>query len=126
MITIEQLKALNQLGNIAITEHARIRLYERNINVDDIINGIDTGEIIKQYEDDKPLPSCLILGFSVNSQYIHIVVSFDTDFIYLITQTSHIKNGICSLKNQYFSSQNSAQAAAEPHSNAFCMYFGSR
>ena len=42
------------------------------------------------------------------------------------TQTSHIKNGICSLKNQYFSSQNSAQAAAEPHSNAFCMYFGSR
>ena len=44
----------------------------------------------------------------------------------LITQTSHIKNGICSLKNQYFSSQNSAQAAAEPHSNAFCMYFGSR
>ena len=44
----------------------------------------------------------------------------------LHTQTSHIKNGICSLKNQYFSSQNSAQAAAEPHSNAFCMYFGSR
>ncbi|MCI9681827.1 MAG: hypothetical protein HFI26_10615, partial [Lachnospiraceae bacterium] len=33
-----------------------------------------------------------------------------------LTQTSHIKNGICSLKNQYFSSQNSAQAAAEPHS----------
>ena len=85
MITIEQLKALNQLGNIAITEHARIRLYERNINVDDIINGIDTGEIIKQYEDDKPLPSCLILGFSMKSQYIHIVVSCDTDFIYLIT-----------------------------------------
>ena len=45
---------------------------------------------------------------------------------YKFTQTSHIKNGICSLKNQYFSSQNSAQAAAEPHSNAFCMYFGSR
>ena len=45
-------------------------------------------------------------------------------FCYL-TQTSHIKNGICSLKNQYFSSQNSAQAAAELHSNAFCMYFGS-
>ena len=85
MITIEQLKALNQPGNIAITEHARIRLYERNINVDDIINGIDTGEIIKQYEDDKPLPSCLILGFSVKSQYIHIVVSFEPDFIYLIT-----------------------------------------
>ena len=50
MITIEQLKALNQLGNIAITEHARIRLYERNINVDDIINGIDTGDITKLFD----------------------------------------------------------------------------
>jgi hypothetical protein len=54
MITIEQLKALNKLESIAITEHARIRLYERNISIDDIVNGINTGEIIKQYPDDKP------------------------------------------------------------------------
>ncbi len=56
---------------------------------------------------------------------IHFQWKYGFYFIYF-TQTSHIKNGICSLKNQYFSSQNSAQAAAEPHSNAFCMYFGSR
>ena len=85
MITIEQLKALNKPESIAITEHARIRLHERNIIIDDIVNGINTGEIIKQYPDDKPLPSCLILGFSVRTQHIHIVVSCDTDFIYLIT-----------------------------------------
>ncbi|MCI8379594.1 MAG: DUF4258 domain-containing protein [Lachnospiraceae bacterium] len=85
MIAIEQLKALNRLENIAITEHARVRLYERNISIDDIVNGINTGEIIKQYRDDKPLPSCLILGFSLKSQYIHIVVSCDANFIYLIT-----------------------------------------
>ncbi len=85
MITIEQLKALNKPESIAITEHARIRLYERNISIDDIVNGINTGEIIKQYPDDKLLSSCLILGFSVKSEYIHIVVSCDTDFIYLIT-----------------------------------------
>lgn len=85
MITIEQLKALNKFKNIAVTEHARIRLYERNISIDDIVNGINTGEIIKQYEDDKPLPSCLVLGFSVKTEYIHIVVSCDTNFIYLIT-----------------------------------------
>lgn len=85
MITIEQLKALNKPKNIAITEHARIRLHERNISINDIVNGINTGEIIKQYEDDKPLPSCLVLGFSVRSEYIHIVASCNEDFIYLIT-----------------------------------------
>lgn len=75
---------MNKHENIAITEHARIRLYERNISVDDIITGINTGEVIKRYEDDKPLPSCLVLGFSVKSEYIHIVVSCDINFIYLI------------------------------------------
>lgn len=85
MITIEQLKALNKPENIAITEHARIRLHERNICIDDIISGINTGEMIKQYEDDKPLASCLIVGFSVTLRHIHIVVSCDMDFIYLIT-----------------------------------------
>ena len=85
MIKIEQLKVLNKPENIAITEHARIRLYERHISIDDIVKGISSGEIINQYEDDKPLPSCLILGFYVKTQYIHIVVSCDTDFIYLIT-----------------------------------------
>ncbi len=64
MVTIEQLKALNKPESIAITEHARIRLYERNISIDDIVNGINTGEIIKQYPDDKPLPSCLMLVLS--------------------------------------------------------------
>ncbi len=85
MITIEQLKVLNNPKNIAITEHARIRIFERSISIDDIVNGINTGEIIKQYPDDKPLASCLILGFSVKLEYIHIVISCDTDFIYLIT-----------------------------------------
>ena len=85
MITIDQLMALNKPESIAITEHARIRLHERNISINDIVNGINTGKIIAQYPDDKPLSSCLILGFSVKSEYIHLVVSRDTDYIYLIT-----------------------------------------
>lgn len=85
MIHIQTLKAMNCAKCISITEHARIRLFEREITVNDIINGISSGEIIKQYEDDKPLPSCLILGKSTDNKPIHIVVSNDQDFIYLIT-----------------------------------------
>lgn len=69
---------------IAITNHARKRLSEREITISDIVNGIKTGEIIKQYNDDKPLPSCLILGISVKDKSLHIVVSRDDNYIYLI------------------------------------------
>lgn len=85
MIDIKQLQTLNTAEHIAITEHARRRLVERGIFVDDIIRCIDTGEIIKQYEDDKPFPSCLILGADVDGEYIHVVVSHDSEWIYLIT-----------------------------------------
>lgn len=85
MVDIDILRKMNRPEKMALTKHARERLAERAITIDDIINGINTGEVIKQYEDDKPLPSCLILGFSVNNKYIHIVVSNDEEYIYIIT-----------------------------------------
>lgn len=85
MIDIEVLRKANIPEQIVITEHARLRLIERGITVDDVITCIDKGEIIKQYEDDKPFPSCLILGLSLNQRYLHVVVSYDDGYIYLIT-----------------------------------------
>lgn len=85
MIDIETLKSLNNINNIAVTEHARIRLIERGISINDVISCITYGELIKQYEDDKPFPSCLILGISTHNTPIHIVVSTDDEYIYLIT-----------------------------------------
>ena len=85
MITIEALQAMNQPEHIAITEHARLRLWERGITAEDIISSIASGEIIRQYEDDKPFPSCLLLGRNTGGRHIHVVVSHDDEFIYLIT-----------------------------------------
>ena len=85
MIEIETLKQMNIPKKIALTKHAKQRLDEREIKIADIVNCIKTGEIIKQYEDATPLPSCLILGISTKNRYIHIVVSHDDNFIYLIT-----------------------------------------
>lgn len=85
MVDIDILRKMNRPEKIALTKHARQRLAERKITIDDIVNGIDTGEVIKQYEDDKPLPSCLVLGLSVNNKYIHVVVSNDEEYVYIIT-----------------------------------------
>lgn len=84
-IDIERLRSLNKPEQIAITEHARRRLTERGITVGDVMQCIETGEIIKQYEDDRPFPSCLILGKAMDHEYIHIVVSHDDIWVYLIT-----------------------------------------
>ena len=45
---------------------------------------------------------------------------------YLLTQTSHIKKWVRTLKNQYFSAQISFPTNIYAQHNACCMYFGSR
>ena len=85
MIDITELRQLNTLERIVVTEHARIRLNSRGISIFDVQQVIKEGEIIRQYEDDKPYQSCLILGLSIQGKYLHVVVSHDTEFIYLIT-----------------------------------------
>lgn len=85
MINIDELRKINSAKHYAVTEHAKIRLSERGIKLKDIINCVENGEIIEQYEIDKPLPSCLVFGLSINNDYLHAVVSTDGNFIYLIT-----------------------------------------
>lgn len=85
MLDMNDFRKLNRLENIAITKHGKDRMEERGISVDDVVQGIATGKIIKQYEDDKPLPSCLVLGESQLGRMFHVVISHDDEFIYLIT-----------------------------------------
>lgn len=70
---------------ILLTAHSKNRCVERGIKFEDIKNAIQTGEIIEQYEDDKPFPSCLIFGYSENNKVLHVVLSMDGNYIYVIT-----------------------------------------
>ena len=85
MININDLRQLCNDTSIAMTNHAKNRLHERNITIDGLKNAIMTGEIFEQYEDDKPFPSCLLLGKNENGLSIHMVASIGDEFLYVIT-----------------------------------------
>ena len=85
MLNIEDLRRLCRDESTAITKHAKNRLAERGITVWDVQNAIRTGEIIRQYEDDKPFPSCLLLGLTEQNKHIHVVASLDDGYLYIIT-----------------------------------------
>ena len=86
MITINELISLcADLDNIIISQHAFVRLRERGITTDGVIDGIRSGEIIEQYPDDYPYPSCLVLGWLVNNKPIHIVCGVGDGKLWIIT-----------------------------------------
>ena len=56
------LKKLCQEDAVSWTNHAMQRLIQRGITVSEVIEAIMTGEVIEDYPDDYPYPSCLLLG----------------------------------------------------------------
>ena len=73
-LDILELRKLCIPKNIRITLHAAKRLEQRRIFLKDVIACIMNGEIIEQYPDDYPYPSCLILGMSIEDKYLHVVI----------------------------------------------------
>lgn len=75
MIDINNLRAYYEQERVIITVHAQERLRQRGIKAKDVRNCVMTGEIIEQYQDDFPFPSCLIFGQAVNGKILHVVAS---------------------------------------------------
>ena len=84
MYSIEDFKKINEPTKMVITQHSRKRFVEREITIQDVCDTIKTGEIIEQYPEDYPFPSCLIFGKS-KGRVIHVVASIDDGMIYIIT-----------------------------------------
>ena len=73
-------------GNIFWRKHALEKMITRGISREEIIEVMRNGEVIRQYFEDRPFPSALVLGLPENRP-IHVVVSFDetNEQIFVIT-----------------------------------------
>ena len=67
------------------TNHIFVRLVQRNIGTKDVVKTIMEGQIIENYPDDYPYPSCLIIGYTVESKVLHVVCGVGESELWLIT-----------------------------------------
>lgn len=84
-LNIDDLRKLCLEDNIMWSRHALKRLRERDISIAVFKQCIMCGEIIRQYPDDRPTPSCLILGWIAIATPVHVVVGCDGEALYAIT-----------------------------------------
>lgn len=92
MINIENLRKYFESDDVLISAHASMRFYQRNIKIKDIKFAVKNGEIIEQYDDDFPFPSCLILGKTDDNKFLHIVMSDEGSVARVITSYFPDKN----------------------------------
>lgn len=79
-----ELKEFFLRNSFIISNHARVRMFQRKISTDDIKQIIAHGEIIEDYPDDEPCPAALLLGFSIERP-CHVVIAQCEDHVRVIT-----------------------------------------
>ena len=67
------------------TNHVLQRLFQRNINIDDVKNVLKNCEIIEDYPNDYPFPSCLVLGNTKAGKPLHVVCGSNGVELWIIT-----------------------------------------
>jgi hypothetical protein len=65
-------------NKLFFSDHIISQMFRRNIKVEEVKFILKAGEIIRQYPDDKPYPSFLILGF-IEHRPLHLLVAKDPD-----------------------------------------------
>lgn len=74
-------------GRIRITDHSDEEAQSDRLAYEEIFFSVFTGEVIKNYPDDKPYPSCLVYGRTFKDEPVHSVWAYneETRWAVLIT-----------------------------------------
>lgn len=80
----DKIKYLLTEDAFIISNHARSRMFQRNISTEDIKEVIISGQMIENYPEDEPCPSALFFGYAKNRP-CHIVVAECEDHVRIIT-----------------------------------------
>ncbi len=84
-LNIDVIKQMVKKRKIRWSNHVIIRLFQRNISQLDVENALLNGEIIEEYENDYPYPSCLIYGINLKNEVLHIVCGANDIDLWIIT-----------------------------------------
>ena len=64
---------------VLVTNHAAREAREDRLKIDALLAAAKTGDIIEDYPDDRPCPSCLVLGFIGDETPVHSVWGYDRE-----------------------------------------------
>ena len=70
MIAVSDILDAVAAGRVRVTFHAHQEAAVDGLALDDVFASLRSGEVLEQYPDDKPYPSCLVYGPAGNGDPI--------------------------------------------------------
>ena len=72
---------------VRISDHADEEAFDDNLTYEEIYSSVIQGEVIEDYPNDKPYPSCLILGRNFSGEPIHSVWAYNPENLWTVLIT---------------------------------------
>jgi len=82
---LEQIRAQADIENTRITQHAQQEMTEENITLDEVLEAIDTGQVLENYPEHRRGACCLINGVTKKDRPLHIVCTTAQPVLIIIT-----------------------------------------
>ncbi len=79
-------------GYVRITDHADEEAFDDSLTYDEIYSSVIQGEVIEDYPNDKPYPSCLIMGKNFSGDPIHSVWAYNPENLWAVLITVYRPN----------------------------------
>ena len=76
---IEDLVEAIRGDRVRITDHADEEARADALVLDEVFSSIHDGEVIEDYPEDRPFPSCLVLGKTYRGDPVHSVWAYNSD-----------------------------------------------
>ena len=76
---IDQILAAIADNRMRITDHADEEAQADNLSFDEIFGSVLRGEVVEDYPDDWPYPSCLICGETFDGDPVHSVWAYNEE-----------------------------------------------
>jgi len=83
--TLERIRAQAAAENIRITQHAQQEMVEEDIILDEVLEAIDTGQILENYPKHRRGACCLLNGLTRGGRSAHIVCTTARQVLIIIT-----------------------------------------
>ena len=86
-VNLEDIVAAIRGKRVRITDHADEEAQLDQLTYDEIFVSVFNGEVIEDYPDDRPYPSCLVFGESSENEPIHSVWAFNQENLWAVLVT---------------------------------------
>ncbi len=82
---LQNIRSQSNKGQIRITQHAQQEMAAEEIRLDEVLDAIQSGEILENYSEHRRGPCCLLNGTTHTGKPLHIVCTTAQSILIMIT-----------------------------------------